>query len=147
MVAKLGAQASGLRHLRWAREILGALEGHLAQGRLDADERAALERATEAWRTAIGTLSAAVKAYRDFLERRRTRLTGARRAGDYWQIDGAPALADLDARERAPLKAAVRHAVDALHAAERELAADLGGRFDARFVASLYPAIGAAAPP
>src|SRR5688572_30299383 len=143
MVAKLRAEASGLRHLRWAREILGALEGHLAHGRLDAGERAAVERASEAWRTAIGTLSAAVKSYRDFLERRRTQLTGARRAGHYWQIDRAAALADLDARERAPLKAAVRHAVEALHAAESELAADLGARFDAAFLASLYPAISA----
>jgi hypothetical protein len=146
MIAKLSREASGLRHLRWAREIAGALEAHLAHGRFDAEGRAALEGALGRWRTALGELSAAVKAYRDFLERRRTELTGAVRAGRHWQVDCAPALAEIDARERAPLRSAVRRAVEALHATEEAIAADLEARFDAAFVASLYPEVSATAP-
>lgn len=79
---KLSPSASGLRHLRWSREILGSLEAHYEHNpRLStADRDLVLEEAVKL-RALIVALSAAVKPYRDFLERRRTQFRGMLRVG------------------------------------------------------------------
>jgi hypothetical protein len=126
--------------LRWAREIVGALDAHAQIGVLDARGRDAVDAAAAALRVAIDGLSAAVKRYRDFLERKRTKLRGALRAGRHWGVDTSAALAVLDAGERAELRAEVRRAVASLHdtvTAMDERLAFLGPAF----VASLYPAL------
>jgi len=79
---KLSRSASGLRHLRWAREVLASLEAHYEHnGRLrQAEREAVLEEAVDL-RASVQALSSAVKAYRDFLERRRVSFRGMQRVG------------------------------------------------------------------
>lgn len=81
---KLSPSASGLRHLRWSREILASLEAHYEHNpRLSpADRDLVLEEAVKL-RALVVALSAAVKPYRDFLERRRTSFRGMLRVGVY----------------------------------------------------------------
>lgn len=79
---KLLPSASGLRHLRWAREILGSLEAHYEHNPLLAtpERDLVLEEAVKL-RALVVALSAAVKPYRDFLESRRTQFRGMLRVG------------------------------------------------------------------
>jgi hypothetical protein len=210
---KLSRTASGLRHLRWAREILATLEAHyehnpkLAQR----DRDAVLDEAVKL-RTLVNSLSAAVKPYRDFLERRRIQFRGMQRVGRYLcsaarvraeksllplgaegllsadrtrrsrgSADGpqgtaevtreaeaamrsisksvpdlAPiaeelseaaailegfneAFANLEARERLPLKTALEGAIDALRQGLGQMDGRLGQLLSTGFVESLYP--------
>lgn len=135
---KLRPDASGLRHLRWAREILGALEAHLEHGELDERGRVAVAVAAAELGRAIDLLSAAVKLYRDFLERRRSKFRGAVRAGRHWGRDLELRLAELDAHERAPLKAGVRAAVAELHLGLFAVDARLG-ELGPELIDSIYP--------
>src|SRR3954467_4769543 len=81
---KLSRGASGLRHLRWAREILATLEAHyehnprLVQPYRDAE----LDEAASLRAPGHGP-SAAVKPCRDFLERRRVQFRGMQRVGRF----------------------------------------------------------------
>jgi hypothetical protein len=79
---KLSPSASGLRHLRWSREILASLDAHYEHNpRLSTEDRdLVLEEALKLRALVVG-LSAAVKPYRDFLERRRTQFRGMLRVG------------------------------------------------------------------
>lgn len=79
---KLSPSASGLRHLRWSREILASLEAHYEHNPLlsTPDRDLILDEAVKV-RALVIALSAAVKPYRDFLERRRTQFRGMLRVG------------------------------------------------------------------
>lgn len=84
MLVLLAPEASGLRHLRWGREIHGSLEAHIAQGHLlSGAEREALRDESALLGELVQRLSGAVKPYRDFLERTRTPLRGRLRAGSF----------------------------------------------------------------
>jgi len=130
----LDASASGLRHLRWAREIRGTIDGYLTfheESALDGAEprrRAELEAALadlSAVRVELGRaierLSVAVKEYRDFLERQRTEVRGRDRAERALGLRPDDRLARYDAREREPRRATVRAEVRRLREAVREV--------------------------
>ena len=156
--ARLDRGASGLRHLRWAREVLASLEAHYEHDPLLAQEERelVLKEALEL-RASIATLSGAVKPYRDFLERRRTQLRGMLRVGAYLKAAATTdehrgdaeaiaegfdeAFAHMEARERAPLKAAVRAGVEELHRRLAAMDGRLVQRLPPAFVESLYPAL------
>jgi hypothetical protein len=80
MADKLGRGASGLRHLRWAREIYATLAAHAESSELGEPQRMALAKELTRLDARIQGLSGAVKGYRDFLERERVRYRGAIRA-------------------------------------------------------------------
>lgn len=160
MIAKLSAEASGLRHLRWAREILGTLEAHHEHdGRLSQAERDLVLEEAVKLRAQVNELSAAVKAYRDFLERERTRFRGMLRVGRFLartaQGDDERAEAEairagfdeafaaMDARERLPRKRAVREAIAELRSGLDAMDARLSGKLGTAFVESLYPDLAA----
>jgi hypothetical protein len=155
-VNRLSPTASGLRHLRWAREILGTLEAHYEHDpRLATAGRDLVLAEAVKLRALVNELSAAVKAYRDFLERERTRLRGMLRVGAYLVKSArgeeeaseaeaiaagmSDALAALEARDRAPRKRAVREAVTELSAGLAAMDARIGASLPQAFVDSLYP--------
>ncbi len=157
---RLVESASGLRHLRWAREVLGTLEMHHEHdARLTAGDRDAVLAEVVDLRAVITGLSAAVKAYRDFLERERTRWRGLTRVGRFLSqtARGAEqeaeagtiaagfmeAFAAVESRERAPRKRALREAIRETRAALLAMDERLGARLPAAFVDSLYPALAA----
>ncbi len=80
MADKLGRGASGLRHLRWAREIYATLAAHAEGSEMSEPQRMALAKELTRLDARIQGLSGAVKGYRDFLERERVRYRGAIRA-------------------------------------------------------------------
>ncbi|UQA56586.1 hypothetical protein [Polyangium aurulentum] len=80
MAEKLSRGASGLRHLRWAREIYATLAAHAEASEVSEPQRAALSKELTRLDARIQGLSGAVKGYRDFLERERVRYRGAIRA-------------------------------------------------------------------
>jgi len=156
-VDRLSPSASGLRHLRWAREILATLEAHYEHdGRLRQEERDTVLSETVELRAEITRLSAAVKAYRDFLERERTRFRGMVRVARYL-VETSPraeraeaeaiqegfdeAFAAMEARERRPRKEALRAAIAALREALGEMDGRLAKALSGAFVESLYPAL------
>lgn len=116
----LSEAASGLRHLRWAREILASLEAHArGEGLLDAGAREALGEEAARLRGLVQELSGAVKPYRDFLERTRVHFRASRRAARYAVLTGHEpeaarigeidkAFANMEREQRLPLKAALR---------------------------------------
>ena len=75
----LHEEASGLRHLRWGREVLGALRALAEEPWLEPSTRAVLELRVESLASCVQELSSAVKPYRDWLERERTLERGKRR--------------------------------------------------------------------
>lgn len=152
--ARLSAEASGLRHLRWAREVLASLEAHAAHNpRLSAAEREAVRAEADALREAVDALSGAVKPYRDFLEQTRVLHRGRARVGAFLCADAAGgdesarALSAAFEAERAEMEASARRPLrEALAAAKGRLQAGLAGmeerleaRVSAAFVESLYP--------
>lgn len=154
---RLSPSASGLRHLRWAREILATLEAHYEHdGRLRRDHRDAVLSELVELRAQITLLSAAVKGYRDFMERERTRFRGMVRVARYL-VETAPgaeraeaeaiqegfdeAFAAMEARERRPRKEALRAAIAALREALGAMDGRLAKALPAAFVESLYPAL------
>src|SRR5262245_34771132 len=87
-VNRLRRSSSGLRHLRWAREVRPALEAHAAEnGSLSERERDLLGAAIAELGRLVAALSVAVKPYRDFLERERVKGRGRRRLGAYLCLD------------------------------------------------------------
>ena len=155
---RIARSASGLRHLRWAREVLATLEVHYEHSaRLTTAERDLVLAEAVELRARVNQLSAAVKPYRDFLERERTRFRGMLRVGRYL-VETAPGaeeradaeaihagfvevFAEMETRERAPRKAALHQAIDALRAGLAAMDARLGAKLPAAFVESLYPAL------
>jgi hypothetical protein len=155
---RLAASASGLRHLRWAREVLGSLEAHHEHdGRLLPAQRDLVIEECVKLRALVNELSNAVKAYRDFLERDRTRFRGMLRVGRYLAETAADAddradaeaicegfdlaFAAMNAREREPRRLAVRESVARLRGGLAAGDVRLGGKIGALFVESLYPAL------
>jgi hypothetical protein len=155
---RLAETASGLRHLRWVREILATLEAHYEHdARLDAEERDLVLTQSVELRASITELSAAVKAYRDFLERERTRFRGMRRVGAYLEATARrdderadavairagldEAFSSMEARERTPRKEALRAAIRAIRVALTSMDEHLLARLPRPFVDSLYPAL------
>jgi hypothetical protein len=152
----LSLDASGLRHLRWAREILGSLAAHYEHNpKLAQAERDLLLEEAVKLRALVNGLSAAVKAYRDFLERERTGFRGMLRVAEYLITDARggdekaeaeavregleEAFAAMEAKERAPRKAGVREAVAELREGLDEMDARLRGRVPVAVRDSLYP--------
>jgi hypothetical protein len=159
-VERLLESSSGLRHLRWAREVLATLEMHHEHdGRITDAERDAVLTEIIELRAVINALSAAVKTYRDFLERERTRFRGLIRVGRFLEqtARGADEAAEagailggfeevfaaLETRERAPRKRALREAILETRAALTAMDQRLGAKLPAVFVDSLYPALAA----
>jgi flagellar biosynthesis/type III secretory pathway protein FliH len=155
----LSESASGLRHLRWAREILASLEAHAeGEGLLGHAEREALREEAARLREQVERLSGAVKPYRDFLERTRVRLRGNQRAARFAcdeaqrRADEAAreqaaarltahdnALAQMEAGQRRSLKIALRAAITEIRAELEAMNARLEARLSSRLVESLYP--------
>jgi hypothetical protein len=159
-MARIDERASGLRHLRWAREVLATLEAHHEHDpRLLPEGRDAVLAAAVDLRELVTHLSAAVKAYRDFLERERTRFRGMVRVGRYLATTAkgadqqaeaeaieagfAQAFRAMDERERQPRKEALRAAIRALRAGLDGMDASLAASLGDAFVESLYPDLAA----
>jgi hypothetical protein len=160
MVARLAPGASGLRHLRWAREILGTLEAHFEHdGRLTPGARDLVLEEAVKLRALVNDLSNAVKPYRDWLERERTRARGMLRVGHYL-VDIArdpeeraeaaaihsgfeEAFAAIEARERAPRKQALAAAKRRMREGLAAMDARLSRGLPSAFIESLYPALAA----
>lgn len=150
--------ASGLRHLRWAREVLGTLEGLAAHPEhLSGLQRAAILAEVAHVKSLVLTLSSAVKTYRDFLERTRTHSRGKLRAAELF-ASGAPGLAigdpSIGARlvdaarselsgitepERRRLHTALARAIDETRAGLVAMEERLGGCFSPEVVSAMYP--------
>jgi hypothetical protein len=156
----LSRTASGLRHLRWAREVLGTLGAHYEHDPLlDADARAFVLTESVELRSAIEKCSIRVKPYRDFLERTRTPMRGMLRVGRYLvgeaktaeqKADAATvnegleeAFANFDERERKPLKNELGKAIDDLRAHLAAMDAKVAALLGVAFVESLYPELDA----
>lgn len=124
----LSEEASGLRHLRWAREIQASLEAHArGEGLLEADARKILGEEAAKLGELVSRLSGAVKPYRDFLERARVHFRASRRAARFavgagHEPDAArldeieEAFARMEREQRLPLKAALRAVIAELRA-------------------------------
>ncbi|WP_441288086.1 hypothetical protein ACSRUE_39630 [Sorangium sp. KYC3313] len=160
---RLSRGASGLRHLRWAREVLATLEAHVEHNTaLSGADHEALQGEASALAAAVQALSGAVKRYRDFLERTRVRYRGRVRVAEYLVREsnageaGGTAHAHLGASrahleealveltwmeqaQRQPLKAALSAEIDRLRDAMARMDAHLAGRLSGKFVESLYP--------
>lgn len=150
---RLSRGASGLRHLRWAREVLATLEAHVEHNPTLGDaDREALRGEARALAASVQALSGAVKPYRDFLERTRVHYRGRVRVAEHLlrqpgadeaaraRLDEAlAAFADMEATQRRPLKAALSEEIDRLREAMAEMDARIAERLSAAFVESLYP--------
>jgi hypothetical protein len=156
----LRREASGLRHLRWAREVVGTLGAHYEHHpTLDPDQREFVLDQSIELRGAIEKLSGRVKSYRDFIERKRTPMRGMLRVGRFLvteaktaedKADAATvnegieeAFANFDERERGPLKADLAKAIDDLRAYLAKMDARITARLGSAFLESLYPALDA----
>jgi hypothetical protein len=153
---RLSERASGLRHLRWSREVLGSIEARYEHDprRTQADRDLLIAEAVDL-RAVIKDLSAAVKAYRDYRERERTTFRGLLRLGkdlvarapdddakaEAEALDAGfrEAFANIEASETEPRRQAVRAEVAALRNWITEMEARLSSRFGSAFVESLFP--------
>ena len=137
MAEKLSRGASGLRHLRWAREIYATLAAHAEASEVSEPQRAALSKELTRLDARIQGLSGAVKGYRDFLERERVRYRGAIRAALHAgeevaraSIERWPKLGRTPTSAREPAPGTLAHArarageLRALAAALRESGGD-----------------------
>jgi hypothetical protein len=142
-MAKLSRSASGLRHLRWGREILGTLRAHVEKNpELSEEKRNQLRAEIAALVGLVDGLSAAVKPYRDFLERTRTGFRGQQRVAAYLGDEAMGNEASRAAESlRRPLKVALEQAITSLRAGLEQMDVRLGERFVERFVESLYPGL------
>lgn len=154
-MAKLSRGASGLRHLRWAREIVASLDAHVHQNYLltPAEIEAIANEAT-LLRQLLQGMHEAVKPYRDFLETAHVAQRGRARVGAYLHrsatfegVAKAAALVEQFKNERAKveqprrriLKAALEKAIGGLREGLAEMEARLLLQFPPDFVDSLYP--------
>ncbi|MFO0591208.1 MAG: hypothetical protein U0441_26920 [Polyangiaceae bacterium] len=154
----LARSASGLRHLRWAREVLGtlhALSGHASH--FTSLQKAAIQTEVAHVTSLLTTLSAAVKAYRDFLERTRTKSRGKVRAAELLvsavrgveTIDRAYAARALESArselngvtepERRALHATLGRAIDDLRTGLAAMDDRLAAAFSPEVAAAVYP--------
>jgi hypothetical protein len=145
-VDKLTRSASGLRHLRWAREIYATLAAHVESSGLDAEPKKALRKELGRLDNCIQDLSSAVKGYRDFLERERVRYRGAIRAASFAPLTTVERIGAATAamqRESLPrqrtLKAALELAVAEIRAHLSEMDTRIAGIMSEAFVDNLYP--------
>lgn len=154
---KLARSASGLRHLRWSREIYATLAAHVEHSDLASEHRTALKKELVRLDKQIQNLSAAVKAYRDFLERERVKFRGALRAArliddamrssasDRMNAQIAQLLAAETAfqREALPrqriLKSNLELAIAEMRAHLEEMDVRVAGVISENFLGSLYP--------
>ncbi len=153
---RLSRGASGLRHLRWAREVLATLEAHVEHNpALDDADREALRGEARALAAAVQALSGAVKPYRDFLERTRVRYRGRVRVAEHLvrgsgaggadeaahaRLEEALAeLAAIEETQRRPLRAELSAEIDRLRDAMARMDARLAERLSGELVESLYP--------
>ena len=115
---RLDENASGLRHLRWAREIHAALQAHVELGRGSPEERLVWAEEAERLGSSVAAAREPVKIYRDFLERVRVKSRGALRAAELGTEDDRAraqiAHESLELGPRAKLKRDVREAVRSL---------------------------------
>lgn len=143
----LSRSASGLRHLRWAREILGTLTALAAHEAHFTEAQLAALRAEVGHVTAlVSALSAAVKPYRDYLERARTLTRGKLRAADIVADPAAREAAEEEMLERTePMREALHAALSARIDATREGLSAMDERllsvFPPETVVSLYPTL------
>ena len=130
---------------------------HEHDGTLSIEQRDRVLAEIVELRALVNELSGAVKPYRDFLERERTRFRGMIRVGRYLQENAAgaeeradaqaiaagfaEAFAAMEAKERAPRKRALREAIEKLCAGLEAMDARLADTLPAAFVDSLYPAL------
>lgn len=147
----LSRSASGLRHLRWAREVLGTLEGLAAHPEhLSSLQRAAILAEVAHVKSLVVTLSTAVKAYRDFLERTRTGSRGKLRAAEIvgsWEpaagtrlLESARAeLNGITEPQRRVLHTALARAIEELRGGLVAMDDRLGVCFSPDVVAAIYP--------
>ncbi len=152
----LAREASGLRHLRWAREVVGTLAAHFEHHpNLDDAARAFVLEESVQLRAAVERLSMRVKPYRDFLERKRTPMRGMVRVGRFLVAEAKSAeekadasavcdgfeeaFANFDAREREPLRREVTRAIDELRAHLEAMDRRVETRLGSAFLESLYP--------
>jgi hypothetical protein len=106
MADKLGRGASGLKHLRWAREIYATLAAHAEGSDVGEPQRMALSKELTRLDARIQGLSGAVKGYRDFLERERVRYRGAIRAALHNARGAEQAALEQNPQIAVPLRAA-----------------------------------------
>jgi hypothetical protein len=148
----LSRSSSGLRHLRWSREVVATIEAHAAHNPLlAASEREALRDEAAALQASVDALSAAAKPYRDFLERTRVHYRARARVAAFLgeSLGGKDARALAAAFEaesaamevtlRRPRKEALAAAKERLRAAMERMDTRLGELLSAAFVESLYP--------
>lgn len=154
---KLARGASGLRHLRWAREIYATLAAHVEHSDIASDRKPALKKELLRLDKHIQNLSASVKPYRDFLERERVKFRGAIRAAhlvddtvrtsaidkvtaEYAQIQHAEEAFQREAlpKQRA-LKANLEIAIAELRAHLEEMDMRIAGVMSEKFLESIYP--------
>lgn len=157
MAEHLARGASGLRHLRWAREVLGTLRGLSAfEAHFTDVQRRALRAEVESVAALVSALSGAVKPYRDFLERSRTLARGRVRAaelacamGDGFgvpqgearraRIDAKDALAAVIEPERLRLHGELARAIDAVHSGLQATEERLAIAFSGAFARGVFP--------
>ena len=143
----LARSASGLRHLRWTREVLGTLtalaahDAHLTEAQL-----AAVRAEVAHVAGLVAALSAAVKPYRDFLERTRTLTRGKLRAAEIVGDAGAreAALREMASRTepaREALHATLSAAIDATRDELCAMDERLLAVFPADVVVQMYPTL------
>jgi uncharacterized protein YhaN len=156
-VEKLARGASGLRHLRWAREIYATLAAHVEHSDLVQEHKTALKKELVRLDKQLQNLSAAVKPYRDFLERERVKFRGAIRAAQLTDDTVRASSADpgnaqrtqvLEAeamfqREALPkqrsLKANLEMAVAEMRAHLEEMDIRVAALTSEKFLTNLYP--------
>jgi hypothetical protein len=158
---QLARSASGLRHLRWSREVLGSLLALAALGERGArfsEEQRDVARAEVTRVTGLVTaLSTAVKPYRDFLERTRTRTRGDLRVAEllagaaslpFELEEGAAEAALQTARttlasviepQRRALHAELARAVDELREGLAAMHERVAAAFSPEIAAALFP--------
>ncbi|NUN12310.1 MAG: hypothetical protein HUU55_01595 [Myxococcales bacterium] len=84
MTAKLAKNASGIRHLRWGREVLASLNSHLKLNYLLTPvQRQALQAETTIFGAYVAGLDATVTPYRSYLDTAYTEIRADQRVGDY----------------------------------------------------------------
>jgi hypothetical protein len=152
-VDKLTRGASGLRHLRWAREIYATLAAHVERTELNAAKKEALKQELKALDACIQHISGAVKGYRDFLERERVKDRGVSRAIEY--VDpkiGGVFVSEIEKRAAAieaarnaslsrsrSLKATLELAIGELRAHLLGMDGRIADLMNEAFVENLYP--------
>jgi len=156
-VEKIARGASGLRHLRWVREVYATIAAHVEHSDLLNEHRTALKKELVRLDKQIQHLSSAVKAYRDFLERERVKHRGALRAAHLvddvvraaasdrvnaqaQQIAAATTAFQREAlpKQRA-LKANLELGIAEMRAHLEEMDVRIASITSEKFVASLYP--------